>query len=145
MQLAIFLIVFGAFAARLVMAAIAIGRWFVAAALLALGIGIYVGLVFIGLSLERPLLWLHSMMGWGAFLLVDAVMAALGWFLPILLTHRWKRVAFLTSVILTAFVVDLWRVAARIPMPSGFLAPTLWFAVGLGIYVVFHQRFFEDD
>ncbi|HEV7767559.1 MAG TPA: hypothetical protein VGQ76_21335 [Thermoanaerobaculia bacterium] len=151
MSLAIFLIVFVAFAARLVMAAIAIGRWFVAVALVTLGVGIYVALVFLGLSLELPLFALYSMMDWGVLLLVGAVMAALGFYLPILLTysenrlHRWRYAAFLAAVILTSFVVDLWRVTARIPQPNWFLAPTLWFAAGLGGYVVFHQRFFEDD
>lgn len=145
MSLAIFLIVFVAFAARLVMAAIAIGRWFVALALVALGVGVYVALVFLGLSLEQPLFALSSMMGWGALLIVGAVMVALGFYLPILLAHRRKHAAFLATVFLTSFVVDLWRVAARIPQPHWLLAPTIWFAVGLGIYVVFHQRFFEDD
>ena len=147
---AVLLIAFVAFAARIVFAARTMNR-LAAAALVLLGIAIYAIPFVGGYRLELSVLAAYVRMGGGFFILLDALMLALGFGVPVLLRYseqprsRGRHATFLLCVLLTVFLIDLWLVARHIPPAFELAAPEIWFAAGVGAFLVVRLRFFEDD
>lgn len=147
---AVLLIAFIAFAARIVFAARTLNR-LIALALILLGIAIYAIPFVAGYRLEGPIVAAFEWLDGFFFVLLDALMFALGFFVPVLLQsseqprNRARYAMFFACVLLTVFVIDLWLIARRFPLAFGFAAPEIWFAAGVGAFLVVRLRFFEDD
>jgi hypothetical protein len=145
---AISLIVLVAFGARLFIAARALQRAWIAATLILIGVGLYAIPFFMGFRMAGPVDVVSERIGEAPFaILVDALMIALGFFVPVLLQRtenpqsRGRYVLFFVGVLLSLFTFDL-MLAARQISPT---MPEIFFAVGVGAFLVVRLRFFEDD
>ena len=134
MSTAIFLIVFVAFAARVVQSAASIRNAFIAVALAIVAIGGYVA--------TRWWLVTLAIRGLLALAITSAIMLVLGYGVPALLLaaerrHRAARMAaFFLGVLTAALAADVWRNTGGLPMA--------FFGVGVACFLIFKARFFED-
>lgn len=132
MTSAIFVIVFVAFAARLVMSAAAIGNAVLAAFVALLAVAAYVAAVLI-------LRWSPGAL---PLWVLCPLMLALGYAVPAFLTDpRVRALALFAGVLTAAFVAHVWRTTPFLPI---YLAPHSWFGVGIAAFLVLKARFFED-
>jgi hypothetical protein len=150
MSTAIFLITFVAFVGRIIMSASALRNWLMAFALSILAAAICVLPTMAGLSLDGPVERLHGALGLILVLLLCALMFALGYVIPTLLTHaersrRWMRLTFLIAVIATISTANLWLMEGRLGLAEPFIIPGQWFTVGVLWYLIVTARFFEDS
>jgi len=149
LTVAIVLIALAAFGARIFVAARSMRHPIVPLLLIAAAIGAYALPFVAGYRLEQPLIALHARSGAVLLVLADALLLALGFFVPVLLQQsedprsRTRLARFFVAILLTLFVLDLGGVVHRLgPMPA--LAPELWFVIGIAAFLVIRLRFFED-
>lgn len=149
MSTAILLIVFVAFVGRVVLSAMAMRNWLAVVALTLLAAAICAGAAYLGFSLRPSLDFLYRTGGAGMFVLVDAVIFAIGYGVPTMLRHaeerrqKWSAPALLAAMLLTVFAVVLWWESMRYLPPHVMAEPGTWFIIGAACFVVFQSEFYD--
>lgn len=149
MGTAVFLIVFVAFVARVVLSAAAIRNAVFAVALGIVAIGGYVALNLWLFSVGDAILDLVHVARMPTIIVLDALMLAGGYGIPTLLLNaetkgRAARIAaFFAGVIASMAAADVWRTTGGLGI-TFFLSPAFWFEIGVACFLIFRARFFED-
>lgn len=145
---AILLIALVAFVGRLVISAAALRNWWMAAAICATALSIYIVPAFAGFSVKNGISKLHAQSGAALPVVLAALGLAIGFAAPTFLARaerrdrRWTALAVFVGVVAAVFIVDLWRIE-EVALFHRFLSPHFWFVIGVVLFVIFESSFFE--